>query len=51
MEHLSLYLGTVRGNLMEGSYTEDSEMHAMEASGNEDQYVNCTGTCIYFSVM
>jgi len=34
MEHLSLYTGSVRETWMESSYTEDSERHVMEGSGN-----------------
>jgi hypothetical protein len=35
MEHLSLsHIGSVRGTWREGSYTEDSERHVIEGSGN-----------------
>jgi hypothetical protein len=35
MEHHSPYRGYVRGTWREGSYTEDSERHVTERSGNE----------------
>jgi len=35
MEHHSPYRGYVRGTWREGYYTEDSERHVMERSGNE----------------
>jgi hypothetical protein len=34
MEHLSPFRGSVRGTWREGSYTEGSERHVMEGSGN-----------------
>jgi hypothetical protein len=34
MKHLCLYRGSVRGTWRESSYTEDSERHVIEGSGN-----------------
>jgi hypothetical protein len=34
IEHLSLYRGFVKGTWREGFYTEDSERHVIEGSGN-----------------
>ena len=34
MQHLSLYEGPVKGLWREGPYTEDSERHIIEGSGN-----------------
>ena len=34
MGHPSLYRGSVRGGWRKGSYSEDSERHVMEGSGN-----------------
>jgi hypothetical protein len=34
MGHPFLYRGSMRGGWREGSYSEDSERHGMEGSGN-----------------
>jgi len=35
MEHLSRYTGYMKETQRDGSYTEDSERHEMEGSGNK----------------
>jgi hypothetical protein len=35
MEHLSRYTGYMRETRRDGSYTEDTERHVMEGSGNK----------------
>jgi len=34
IEHSSLYRGSMKGGRREGSYSEDSDRHVMEGSGN-----------------
>jgi hypothetical protein len=34
MEHFFLYRGSVKGTWMDSSYTDDSERHVIEGSGN-----------------